>query len=177
MDHRHVAGRFNARVGTRFRTLLLGGAAEPLYLPASGARPALIRYTRDYAQSALHEIAHWLVAAPARRGQVDYGYWYQPPPRSPADQQRFYAAEAPVQALEMLLCLASSVPFGFSADNPGADGAAPRQAFETAVRVRFQRLLQTGAVRDAATLAALEAFDPAWRARAADERRLIGTGA
>jgi hypothetical protein len=116
-----------------------------LYLPACRRRPALIRYTRDYACSALHEVAHWCLADPSSRHQVDYGFWYQPPPRNPEDQRRFYAAEAPVQALEMLLTGACGLVFHFSADNPGADGGAARHAFEARVRRRFLALCADGA--------------------------------
>jgi elongation factor P hydroxylase len=167
MDHRAIAGRVNARIGRRAATLLVGGAEEPLYLPPSGRRPALIRYTRDHAQSALHEIAHWLLASPRRRNLVDYGLWYQPPPRSPADQARFYAAEVPVQALEMLLAGACGLPFRFSADNPGADGGCARRAFETAVRRRFAglRAQQRAGALDAGTAAVLDALRPRRHAR------------
>jgi hypothetical protein len=160
VDHREIAGRFNARVGRRAGTLLVGGAAEPLYLPAGGRRPAIIRYTRDYARSALHEIAHWCRADPRRRSQVDYGLWYQPPPRPAAMQARFFAAEVPVQALEMLLAEACGLAFHFSADNPGAADGAERCAFEQRVRQRFARLC--AGVPDATTGAVLDALNPGW---------------
>ena len=85
---RQIAGCFNARFGRCYQVRLIGGAQEPLYLPAAGVDRAIIRYTRDYARSALHELAHWCLAGVRRRGRVDYGYWYQPPPRSPDQQQR-----------------------------------------------------------------------------------------
>lgn len=140
LDHRAIAGRFNAGPGRTAATLLVGGAEEPLYLPERGRQPAIIRYTRDYAQSALHEIAHWCLAGRQRRRVVDYGLWYQPPPRSVADQARFYHAEVPVQALEMLLSEACGRAFHFSADNPGADGGPARRAFEARVRERWLEL-------------------------------------
>jgi elongation factor P hydroxylase len=161
--HAEIAGRFNARFrrqGPR-GTILIGGAPEPVYLPATRQRPALIRYTRDFAQSALHEIAHWCLADAAARRQVDYGLWYQPPPRSAAAQDRFYAAEVPVQALEMLLARACAVPFHFSADNPGADGGPARQRFERRVREACGAILENGlSLRAQAVLTAL---NPRWR--------------
>jgi hypothetical protein len=169
-DHRKIAGRFNARFGRRAAALLVGGAAEPLYLPACGRRPALIRYTRDYARSALHEIAHWCLADPQRRHQVDYGLWYRPPPRCAADQRRFYAAEAPVQALEMLLTGACGLAFHFSADNPGADGGAARHAFEARVRRKFLELCAGGSGGTAPndlSVVVLDALNPRWREWAA----------
>ncbi|HEX7035980.1 MAG TPA: elongation factor P hydroxylase [Pseudomonadales bacterium] len=167
MAHRWIAGRFNARFGRRAGVLLVGGAAEPLYTPGSGRYPALIRYTHDYARSALHEIAHWLLARPDRRRLVDYGLWYRPPPRSAAEQARFYAAEVPVQALEMLLSEAAGVPFRFSADNPGIDHDTARLSFESRVRARFLELCRRATGRGAPlpeeTAAALDALNPAWR--------------
>lgn len=118
---RQIAGRFNALLGRRYRTLLVGGALEPLYVPPLGHVPAIIHYTRDYAQSVLHEISHWCLAGSARRRLRDYGYWYVPPPRSRRDQATFYAAEERVQALESVLADACGLKFHVSADQIGAD--------------------------------------------------------
>lgn len=179
MDHREIAGRFNARFGRRHGVLLIGGAPEPLYTPGHGPHPAQIRYTRDYARSALHEIAHWLLAAPERRSRIDYGMWYRPPPRSAADQARFYAAEVPVQALEMLLSEAVGVAFRFSADNPGADDGAARLTFEARVTERFLLLCREAADGCRAALTAeaeatLSALNPCWRRAAAQSLRAAG---
>ncbi len=160
MDHREIAGRFNARFRRRADTVLVGGAEEPLYLPPARGRPAMIRYTRDYAQSALHELAHWCRASPARRRLVDYGLWYQPPPRSAADQARFYAVEVPVQALEMLLAAACGVAFHFSSDNPGRDDTPARVAFEARVSAACRALLARGPGPVATEV--LEALNPSW---------------
>src|SRR5690606_7554289 len=111
--------------------------------------------------------AHWLLAAPGRRRRVDYGLWYLPPPRSAADQARFYAAEVPVQALEMLLTAACGRQFHFSADNPGADGGCARQAFETAVRQRFAGRCAGAAALEGAVVAVLGALNRHWRQHAA----------
>lgn len=163
--HREIAGRFNARfgpgsrsVGTGRATVLLGGAAEPVYLPATADRPAVIRYTLDFAASALHEIAHWCLADAAARRRVDYGLGYEPPPRAAAAQARFYAAEVPVQALELLLCRACGVPFNFSADNPGADSGPARRRFEAQVVAAHDVLLSNGTNRR--TRAVLAALNP-----------------
>lgn len=166
LAHRRISGRFNARFATRrpAPTLLVGGAAEPVYLPARGARPATIRYTRDYARSALHELAHWCLATRRERELEDYGLWYLPPPRSPAEQARFYRAEVPVQALEMLLSRACGIDFRFSADNPGADDGPARQAFEARVLARYRWLCRHGPGRRAA--AVLSALNPQWRCEA-----------
>lgn len=172
--HHEIAERFNARFGpgTRRRsagraTVLLGGAPEPLYLPGAADRPAVIRYTLDFAPSALHEIAHWCLADAAARRRVDYGLWYEPPPRPAAAQARFYAAEVPVQALELLLCRACGVPFNFSADNPGADGGPARRRFEEQVLAAHGTLLAGGP--NLRARAVLEALNPGWARQAAQQ--------
>jgi elongation factor P hydroxylase len=118
---RQIAGRFNALLGRRYRTLLVGGALEPLFVPSVDHVPAIIHYTRDYAQSVLHEISHWCLAGNARRRLRDYGYWYLPPPRSDDEQAAFYAVEKPAQALESVLADACGLKFHVSADQIGAD--------------------------------------------------------
>lgn len=120
-----IAGCFNRGLGRRYRVRLIGGAAEPVYEPASGNEYATIRYTHDYPASALHELAHWCIAGRERRTRPDYGYWYRPPPRSAAEQQAFCRAELPVQALEAQLSKASGLRFRVSVDDvTGAtDGA------------------------------------------------------
>jgi len=152
-----ISRRFNAAFSRSHRTILIGGGPEPLYLPAQGHRPAVIRYTRDYAQSALHELAHWCLAGPRRRVLLDYGYWYQPPPRSPQQQRRFEMVEAPVQGLELLMALATGVRFHVSADNhadPHANSASfKRLIFESAAR----RLREGLSPRILAVLSALNA--------------------
>jgi len=126
MNDREIAGRFNVYVGRVHGAVLVGGAPEPLYLPAcpeDGRARAIIRYTLDYAQSALHEIAHWCVAGDARRKLPDYGYWYVPPPRSVAEQAAFFAAETRAQALESVFADACGVKFRVSVDQTGKVGA------------------------------------------------------
>jgi hypothetical protein len=156
MTDAEIAARFNRRFAHVADTVLVGGAAEPVYLPAAPGRPALIRYTRDYAQSALHEIAHWCLAGPEQRARVDYGLWYQPPPRSPRLQARFYEAEVPVQAVEMLLADACGVTFHFSSDNLGRDDPEAERGFAERVRRAHRELLEAPLpTRVAAVLQAL----------------------
>src|SRR5262249_47350411 len=95
-----IAAVFNRQFARSHRTVMVGGSVEPLYLPARGIEPALVTYTRDYPASALHEAAHWCLAGPSRRKLRDYGYWYVPGPRNPAQRRAFFAAEVDVQALE-----------------------------------------------------------------------------
>lgn len=105
-----------------FRTRLVGGAAEPLYLPANDERDALIYYREDFAASALHEVAHWCIAGEQRRQQEDYGYWYAPDGRDASQQQAFEQVEVLPQAVEWHLALAAAVEFNISADNLDAPG-------------------------------------------------------
>lgn len=117
LTDRQIGGCFNRDLGRRHDVRLIGGAAEPYYEPGSGDAPAVIRYTRDYAASALHELAHWCIAGHRRRRLPDFGYWYQPPPRTYSEQQAFYRVELPVQALEARLAAAAGLPFRVSVDD------------------------------------------------------------
>lgn len=114
-----LEGIFNDALGARHNTVLVGGAAEPLYQPATARLPARILYRRDYLRSALHEVAHWCLAGPLRRQLPDYGYWYSADGRDAEQQAAFFCVEARPQALENLFCNALAVPFSISVDNPG----------------------------------------------------------
>lgn len=120
---------FNNCFLSSHNTELIGGASEPLYLPANEHRPRnCIYFTLDYYASGLHEIAHWLVAGEARRKLEDYGYWYAPDGRNTEQQQEFEAVEARPQALECILARAAGFPFRISADNL-IGGAMPSEQF------------------------------------------------
>ena len=140
ISDRAIAGRINAYLAPRYATLIVGGAREPLYQPPVGRSRAIIRYTRDYAQSVLHELAHWCLAGAERRLLEDYGYWYQPPPRSAAQQRAFFAVEERVQALECLFAAACGLRFHVSADQPGSEEGA----FAAAVHGRAARWRHEG---------------------------------
>ena len=102
---------------TDFRTILVGGFAEPFYLAPQKSQPAEIHFTRDYVRSALHEIAHWCVAGPERRQLDDFGYWYAPDGRNALQQKLFFEHEVLPQAYEWAFCLASKLEFEVSLDN------------------------------------------------------------
>ncbi len=128
----------------RWNTLLVGGADEPLYLPASGDCPRhRLIYRADYFASALHETAHWCIAGPARRLRVDFGYWYAPDGRSAAQQRAFEAVEVRPQALEWTFSEAAGHPFYVSADNLAGD-AGPSPHFVEAVRDQARAYCQRG---------------------------------
>lgn len=133
LDAAAITRLFDATFLSTERTCLRGGGEEPLYRPAS--RPGelhTIVFTRDYAASALHEVAHWCVAGPARRLREDYGYWYAPDGRTAAQQAAFEQVEVRPQALEWLFAEAAGRRFRVSADNLSA-GLGPSAAFRAAV--------------------------------------------
>jgi len=101
-----------------YKTLLIGGADEPLYSPArSSDEFHRLYYRADYFASALHEIAHWCIAGAQRRQQEDWGYWYCPDGRSPDQQRAFETVEIKPQAVEWMLSVAAAAPFRISSDN------------------------------------------------------------
>ncbi|RMF19604.1 MAG: hypothetical protein D6758_01635 [Gammaproteobacteria bacterium] len=140
---------FNDWARPRWQTRLAGGYDEPLYLPVSetGAGEAEIRYREDSVNSALHEIAHWMIAGARRRQQVDYGYWYAPDGRDAAQQAEFERLEVRPQALEWWMAEKLGVRFWVSADNLAA-GIGPSPAFCESV------------AREAARMAAGEGIPP-----------------
>lgn len=138
-----VVQGFNALFSESLDTVLIGGAEEPLYQPASSEEPATIYFTRDYVSSALHEVAHWCIAGEGRRKQVDYGYWYAPDGRSALQQHEFEQVEVKPQALEWILSVSCGVKFRLSADNLEA-GGAPSDAFKASVITQVQGYLRDG---------------------------------
>lgn len=116
---------FNQLFTSSHRTVLAGGAEEPLYRPAAESGGLhRIQFTRDYCASALHEVAHWCIAGERRRGLVDYGYWYVPDGRDNAQQRSFELVEVKPQALEWVFSQATGLPFRLSADNLDGQGGA-----------------------------------------------------
>ncbi|MFC0444637.1 elongation factor P hydroxylase [Pseudidiomarina halophila] len=127
-----------------YRTRLVAGDDEPLYRAASTpAADHEIVFAHGFFASALHEIAHWCIAGPARRQLEDYGYWYEPDGRDAAQQAQFEQVERKPQALEWLFSLCAGVPFQVSVDN--LNGASvDRQAFTAAVQQQLVTYLTEG---------------------------------
>lgn len=134
---------FSSTLNTR----LEGGRPEPLYLPATRpGEPHRLYYREDFFASALHEVAHWCIAGPERRRQVDFGYWYTADGRSCAQQQAFEAVEYKPQALEWLFCQASGFRFRISLDNLDglADGAYDAAPFARRVQAQARHWQRDG---------------------------------
>ena len=120
-------------------TRLIGGAREPPYQPSHApGQPHRLFYREDYFASALHEVAHWCIAGPARRQQVDFGYWYTPEGRSAGAQCAFEAVEYKPQALEWFFAKACGYRFRLSSDNLAALGGELPDSAAFAQRVLQQ---------------------------------------
>lgn len=117
---------FRACFYRNYRTVLSGGAMEPLYVPAgTDCGEHLLQYREYFFASALHETAHWCIAGEERRGKVDFGYWYFEAGRTGIQQRAFEAAEIRPQALEWIFSVAAGAPFRVSSDNLSTDLGAP----------------------------------------------------
>ena len=127
------------------RTVLVRAlSCDPVYYPQSESREfAEIHFANNFFSSALHEIAHWLIAGPDRRGKLDYGYWYKPDGRDQAEQQHFEQFEARNQGLEWILSTAANHCFHISADNINGD-STDGVVFAGAVRENALLFLEKG---------------------------------
>lgn len=125
-------------------TVLVRGGDAPLYLPADRGHPRhRILFAHGFYASALHEIAHWTIAGPARRRRVDYGYWYRGDGRSAAGQAAFETVELRPQAIEWAFSLVAGRRFRVSVDN--LSGApVDRHAFRRRVHRELCRLDHDG---------------------------------
>ena len=146
MSEGHLGGRLVAVFDRIFRTtedtVLRGGAAEPYYEPGL---PSVIHFREDFDRSALHEVAHWCVAGPARRHLPDYGYWYAPDGRNADQQSAFYGVEVKPQAVEKAFCMAVGIPFKVSVDNLSVSLSDPAIAsFAVAVEDQFETMMIDG---------------------------------
>lgn len=140
-------------------TRLIKGEHEPIYLPAGqGAPYHQIVFAHGFYASALHEIAHWLVAGPKRRLLEDYGYWYCPDGRNKDQQAEFEAVEVKPQAIEWALSVAAGFDFNVSVDNLNGEQSC-RFAFQRRVQQQVFELLASGFnQRTTALLKALSDF-------------------
>lgn len=145
---------FNKLFALSYRTVLEGGADEPLYQPSDAPAEAEHRiwFRDDYFASALHEVAHWCIAGAERRLQEDYGYWYAPDGRSAAQQKVFERVEVRPQALEWIFSQAAGFRFRLSADNLDG-GVSHSEEFRTAVCQQARAYCTEGLPQRAAAFA------------------------
>ena len=143
-DYKNLMQLFDDCFFDKFNTKLVKGQTEPLYIPAGHkvdnyAMQAWhqILFAHGFFRSALHEVAHWLVAGDARRLKVDYGYWYQTDGRSANEQALFEQVEVKPQAIEWILTKACRHTFRVSVDNLNGQATDP-MPFKQAV---YQRVL------------------------------------
>ncbi|MFW7378610.1 MAG: elongation factor P hydroxylase [Oligoflexus sp.] len=127
-----------------YQTELTCGGDEPLYVPRSATQPCdRIIFARGFWSSALHEVAHWCIAGPERRRQLDYGYWYAPDGRNQQEQELFERCEVKPQALEWLFTSALGERFYVSFDNLNGERSDSRR-FRKAVREQALAYLSVG---------------------------------
>lgn len=144
LNHLELEDVFHQAFEVPYHTRLVGGGEEPFYCPAESAQGYhQIVYTRDYAASALHEVAHWCVAGSERRAQADYGYWYAPDGRDTEQQALFEQVEVRPQAMEWVFSVAAGRIFRVSADNLEAELGAS-ESFKEAVFQQVQRFCSEG---------------------------------
>lgn len=158
-DIEDLVALFDGVFAPSYRTRLVRGGDEPIYLPANAEHEFhRIVFAHGFFASALHEISHWCIAGESRRRQEDYGYWYEPDGRDAGRQADFERVEIAPQALESLFSEACSKPFEVSVDNlDGVD--VDRRAFGLKVAARVARYRREGIpLRAWALIDTLEAF-------------------
>jgi elongation factor P hydroxylase len=135
---------FDTQFFSQYNTRLIKGDGEPIYLPANEHyQYHQVVFAHGFYASALHEIAHWLVAGNTRREQEDYGYWYCPDGRSKAQQFEFENVEVKPQAIEWALSVAAGFAFNVSVDNLNGEQTC-RFSFQQRVHNKVLALLKTG---------------------------------
>jgi elongation factor P hydroxylase len=122
---------------------LAGGFPEPFYRAPGAHGGAEIRFTRDYLNSSLHEVAHWCIAGRERRRRDDYDYWYRPDGRNGMEQLEFFRAEAAPQSLEQAFAAACDGEFRMSCDNLAGE-VKGHEAFAAALREKLAGYLENG---------------------------------
>ena len=141
-----VIAVFDKLFAKEFNTRLLGGATEPVYIPAGHSYDSggsidsanicdyhRLYFRQDYFSSALHESAHWCIAGAERRLKLDFGYWYNPDGRSQQQQAVFERAETQPQSLEWMFSVACGQRFRISADNLASDLGASEEFVQAVI--------------------------------------------
>ncbi|MBD1584488.1 elongation factor P hydroxylase [Pseudoalteromonas sp. S16_S37] len=135
---------FDKQFFSKYNTRLIKGSDEPIYLPANAhCQYHQVVFAHGFYASALHEIAHWLVAGAKRREREDYGYWYCPDGRDKAKQHEFENVEVKPQAIEWALSVAAGFDFNVSVDNLNGEQTC-RFSFQQRVYEQVMVLLEHG---------------------------------
>lgn len=143
--YRDLVSLFNQCFANRYNTRLELSDGEPIYLPADTLIVHhRILFAHGFFASALHEVAHWLLAGEARRLQEDYGYWYCPDGRDGSQQRQFEDVEVKPQAIEWALSLCCGFHFNVSCDNLNGSVEPDRHAFKVRVREQALRYVELG---------------------------------
>lgn len=146
-EHHHystLVRLFNEAFSQRDGTRLIRGGEAPIYWPADRHIPwARLFFARGFYASALHEVAHWCIAGPARRQLPDFGYWYAPDGRDASQQQAFEQVEVKPQALEWIFAKACGWRFSVSLDNLGGERTDDRP-FKRAVLSQVHHYCREG---------------------------------
>lgn len=143
-DYRDLMQLFDRCFYADYNTRLCKGGDEPIYLPADSERSYhAIYFAHGFYSSALHEIAHWLIAGPQRRLLEDFGYWYTPDGRNATQQALFEQVEVKPQATEWILADAAGFRFRVSADNLNGE-VTDNSAFKHAVYQQVKTYLNQG---------------------------------
>jgi elongation factor P hydroxylase len=154
---------FEQQFFAQYNTQLIGGANEPIYLPADGDCPRhRLFFREDFLSSALHETAHWCIAGSDRLVLEDFGYWYNPDGRTAEQQHIFEAAEVKPQALEWMFSVACGQGFALSVDNLSGGNTKASESFALAVSQQAIAWCQLSQLPDRAALfinALSELFD------------------
>lgn len=143
-DYQDLINIFNSCFFERYNTRLVKGDDEPIYLPADENRPHNeLYFAHGFFASALHESSHWLIAGAGRRKLIDFGYWYAPDGRSPAQQSLFQSVEVKPQAMEWILSQAANFRFRVSVDNLNGE-ESDTSAFKQAVYNQVKTYCEQG---------------------------------
>jgi len=151
---KHIVSSFNYAFKQTHKTILVGGAEEPLYRPSElGSDYSIVYFKEDFVASALHEIAHWCLAGSERRKRVDYGYWYEAK-RDEKAQNKFEELEIKPQSVEWILSNAAGVSFCVSADNLSLKKHC-HNPFKEKVRLEAKNYLLSGLPKRVSQIAGL----------------------
>ncbi|MFT6924490.1 MAG: elongation factor P hydroxylase [Psychromonas sp.] len=135
---------FNHTFSEPYNTVLIAGEDEPVYLPADSQNSQhRIIFAHGFYASALHELAHWLVAGEQRRLLIDFGYWYEPDGRDALQQAEFEKVEITPQAIEWALAASCGFKFDVSVDNLSGI-SIDRLGFKHKVHEKVMHYLQNG---------------------------------